>query len=87
MSIMYSMIAFIASAVKGSSNVSYGHRSGSSVDRAFGTANAFGTIMFAFGGQIIMPEIQVATRSAKHHARAYQKACRGSTLFSSSFRL
>lgn len=59
MSILYSMIAFIASAVKGGSNVSYGKREGSSVDRAFGTFNSFGTIMFAFGGQIIMPEIEV----------------------------
>ena len=59
MSIMYSMIAFIASAVKGGSNVSYGRREGSAVDRAFGTFNSFGTIMFAFGGQIIMPEIEV----------------------------
>lgn len=59
MSIIYSMIAFIASAVKGSSDVSYGRREGSAVDRAFGTFNSFGTIMFAFGGQIIMPEIEV----------------------------
>ena len=59
MSIIYSMIAFIASAVKGHANVSYAKRSGSFVDRAFGTFNAFGTVMFAFGGQIIMPEIQV----------------------------
>ena len=60
MSMMYSMIAFVASAVKGSSSVSHGRREGSSVDRAFGTFNSFGTIMFAFGGQIIMPEIQVS---------------------------
>ena len=59
MSIMYSTIAFIASAVKGHSGVSYAKRSGSVADRTFGTFNSFGTIMFAFGGQIIMPEIQV----------------------------
>ena len=59
MSIMYSAIAFIASAVKGHANVSYGKRSGSVADRIFGTFNALGTVGFAFGGQIIMPEIQV----------------------------
>lgn len=56
---MYSMIAFVASAVKGHDGVSYAKRSGSAVDRTFGTFNSFGTIMFAFGGQIVMPEIQV----------------------------
>ena len=56
---MYSMIAFVASAVKGHHDVSYAKRSGSAVDRTFGTFNSFGTIMFAFGGQIVMPEIQV----------------------------
>lgn len=59
MSVMYSMIAFVASAVKGHHDVSYAKRSGSAVDRTFGTFNSFGTIMFAFGGQIVMPEIQV----------------------------
>lgn len=59
MSVMYSTIAFIASAVKGHSGVSYGKRAGSPVDRTFGTFNSLGTIMFAFGGQVIMPEIQV----------------------------
>lgn len=59
MSVMYSMIAFVASAVKGHSGVSFDKRSGSAVDRTFGTFNSFGTIMFAFGGQIVMPEIQV----------------------------
>lgn len=58
MSVMYSMIAFVASAVKGHSGVSFDKRSGSAVDRTFGTFNSFGTIMFAFGGQIVMPEIQ-----------------------------
>ena len=62
MSITYSMIAFVASAVKGHHDVSHARRSGSAVDRAFGTFNSFGTIMFAFGGQIIMPEIQVCRR-------------------------
>lgn len=59
MSVMYSMIAFVASAVKGHSGVSFDKHSGSAVDRTFGTFNSFGTIMFAFGGQIVMPEIQV----------------------------
>jgi len=59
MSVMYSMIAFIASAVKGHSGVSYGKRSGSVADRTFGTFNSLGTVMFAFGGQVVMPEIQV----------------------------
>ncbi|KAL3150737.1 hypothetical protein ABBQ32_000519 [Trebouxia sp. C0010 RCD-2024] len=59
MSVMYSMIAFVASAVKGHNGVSFDKRSGSAVDRTFGTFNSFGTIMFAFGGQIVMPEIQL----------------------------
>ena len=71
MSVMYSMIAFIASAVKGHSGVSYAKRTGSATDRTFGTFNSLGTIMFAFGGQIVMPEIQV-----KHFTHKYRFFCK-----------
>ena len=59
MFVIYSIIAFVSSAVKGHTDVSYAKWSGSAVDRTFGTFNSFGTIMFAFGGQIVMSEIQV----------------------------
>ncbi len=71
MSVMYSMIAFIASAVKGHSGVSYGKRSGCVADRTFGTFNSLGTVMFAFGGQVVMPEIQVTCSGVESLMQAY----------------
>lgn len=59
MSMMYSLIAFIASAAHGAKGVSYSDREGSRADKLFGILNSLGGITFAFGGQIVLIEIQV----------------------------
>ncbi|CAA7055379.1 unnamed protein product [Microthlaspi erraticum] len=66
MSVCYSMIAFVASTVKGTSNQhpsSYVIRSHDSVDIAFNVMNALGTIAFAFAGHSVVLEIQATIPS------------------------
>lgn len=65
MSVCYSMIAFVASTVKGTHQEpsSYGIRSHDSVDIAFDAMNALGTIAFAFAGHSVVLEIQATIPS------------------------
>eukprot|EP00891_Asterochloris_glomerata_P003121 jgi/Astpho2/3121/Aster-x1124 len=58
MSMMYSAIAFFASAATHRDAASYSARPGTPADLAFGVANSLGTIMFAYGGQVVLLEIQ-----------------------------
>ncbi|KAL1205405.1 Lysine histidine transporter-like 5 [Cardamine amara subsp. amara] len=65
MSVCYSMIAFVASTVKGTENhpTSYGIRSQDSVDILFDAMNALGTVAFAFAGHSVVLEIQATIPS------------------------
>ena len=60
MSACYSTIAAGASAAAVDGSASYALRSGeSTADAAFGVLNAIGGCLFAFGGQVVLLEIQV----------------------------
>ncbi|MQM12324.1 hypothetical protein Taro_045241, partial [Colocasia esculenta] len=60
----YSFISFAASIIKGGHNhPSYGPRSPSESDQAFGVLNALGTIAFAYAGHSVVLEIQATIPS------------------------
>lgn len=59
MSACYSLIACITSAVAVDGTANYSRRSGSSSQIAFEVMNSLGTTMFAFGGHVVLLEIQV----------------------------
>lgn len=66
MSLCYSMVAFVASTVRGANHhhgIKYGVRSHTTAGMVFDTLNALGTIAFAFAGHSVVLEIQATIPS------------------------
>ncbi|KAF8666974.1 hypothetical protein HU200_053141 [Digitaria exilis] len=69
MSLTYSMIAFFASVVKGTTQstaiaVDYGLKASTSTGKAFGVLNALGAVAFAYAGHNVVLEIQATIPSS-----------------------